>query len=131
MLLDSPTPQLVEKGLYHSRLVNRVQARALSSSPTEPSEPPRITTAQKGKGRADVGVASPAPSASSRFTPSTISTSKGAHKQAILERARERRRQLVAEIERAKVEIWETSIENAVLVHLTRDDAERQATSEA
>lgn len=51
-----------------------------------------------------------------------IATSKGTlDKQAILERARERRRQLAAEIERAKLEIWETTLENAVLVHFTRD----------
>lgn len=39
----------------------------------------------------------------------------------ILQRARERRRQIVAEIERAKVELWETSIEGGVLVHLAKD----------
>lgn len=121
LLLDPLTPQPVEKEL-HSRPASRVQARGLSFCPTEPPEPPRITAAQKGKGRADANVAFPAPSASSRSTSSAVSTSKGTlDKQAILERARERRRQLVAEIERAKVEIWETTIENAVLVHFMRD----------
>ncbi|OJA12423.1 hypothetical protein AZE42_03384 [Rhizopogon vesiculosus] len=42
-------------------------------------------------------------------------------KEAILQRARERRRQIVAEIERAKVELWETSIEGGVLGHLIKD----------
>lgn len=93
-----------------------------SSSPTEPSEPPRVTAVEKGKARAVGSVASATPSASSRSTPSVVSTSKGTlDKQAILERAQERRRQLVAVIERAKIEVWETTIENAVLVHLMRD----------
>ncbi|KAG8213015.1 hypothetical protein J3R82DRAFT_11406 [Butyriboletus roseoflavus] len=118
---DPPTPQPVEKD-PHSRPANQVQAPTLSSSPTEPSEPTCITAVQKGKGRADFSVPSPAPSTSNRSTPNVVSTAKGAlDKQGILERARERRRQLVAEIERAKVEIWEMSIENAVLVHFMRD----------
>ncbi|KAH0833305.1 hypothetical protein J3R83DRAFT_12370 [Lanmaoa asiatica] len=88
------------------------------------SEPPRITAAQKGKGRADASFTSAAPSASSRSTSSVASTPKGVlDKQAIIERARERRGQLVAEIERAKIEMWEMSVENAVLVHFMRDGA--------
>ncbi|KIM60089.1 hypothetical protein SCLCIDRAFT_26876 [Scleroderma citrinum Foug A] len=39
----------------------------------------------------------------------------------ILKNARERQRQLVAELESAKVELWEASIEGGVLVHLMRD----------
>ncbi|KAG1842031.1 hypothetical protein DFJ58DRAFT_67017 [Suillus subalutaceus] len=46
---------------------------------------------------------------------------KAAHKEDILHRARERRRQIVGEIERAKVELWETSIEGGVLGHLMKD----------
>lgn len=42
-------------------------------------------------------------------------------KEDILQRTRERRRQIVAEIERAKVELWETSIEGGVLGHLIKD----------
>ena len=121
LLSDPPTHQPVEKD-HPSRLVNQVQARSLSSSLTEPPEPPHVTASQKGKARADVSVTSTMPSASSRSTPNAVSTSKGTlDKQAILERARERRRQLVAEIERAKIEVWETTIESAVLVHFTRD----------
>lgn len=40
----------------------------------------------------------------------------------ILKNARERQRQLVAELECAKVELWEASIEGGVLVHLMRDN---------
>lgn len=46
---------------------------------------------------------------------------KAVHKEHILQRARERRRQIVGEIERAKVELWETSIEGGVLGHLMKD----------
>lgn len=46
---------------------------------------------------------------------------KAVHKEDILKRARERRRQIVGEIERAKVELWETSIEGGVLGHLMKD----------
>ncbi|KAH7930133.1 hypothetical protein BV22DRAFT_76348 [Leucogyrophana mollusca] len=47
--------------------------------------------------------------------------SKTLNKEEIVRRARERRRQLVTEIERAKVELWETSIEGGVLVHLAKE----------
>lgn len=46
---------------------------------------------------------------------------KAVQKEDILQRARERRRQIVGEIERAKVELWETSIEGGVLGHLMKD----------
>ena len=39
----------------------------------------------------------------------------------ILQRARERRSQLVAEIERAKIELWETTIEQGVLAHIAKE----------
>jgi hypothetical protein len=47
--------------------------------------------------------------------------SKSLVKEDILRRARERRRQLAAEIERAKVELWETTIEQGVLVQMAKD----------
>ena len=86
----------------------------LQSLLTDLFEPPGLTLAQNGKVRAE-SVTPATPSTSGQSAPGVFD------KQAILERARERRRQLVAEIERAKLELWETSIENAVLVHLTRD----------
>ncbi|KAG9315314.1 hypothetical protein JVU11DRAFT_4453 [Chiua virens] len=110
----------VEKG----ESANGTPGAVLSPSPTELSELPRISAAEEGKARANVDVTSATPPMSSRSTtPGVVSTtSRGVlDKQVILERARARRRQLVAEIERAKHEIWETSIESAVLVHLTRD----------
>ncbi|KAL5526590.1 hypothetical protein ACEPAF_8314 [Sanghuangporus sanghuang] len=39
----------------------------------------------------------------------------------VLQRARVRREQLAAEIARAKVELWETTIEQGVLTHLSKD----------
>ncbi|KZP23811.1 hypothetical protein FIBSPDRAFT_446354 [Athelia psychrophila] len=44
-----------------------------------------------------------------------------ADKQSILTRAKERRRQLVGEIDRAKVELWETTIEQGVLAQLVKE----------
>ncbi|KAF8547960.1 hypothetical protein OG21DRAFT_1449738 [Imleria badia] len=124
---DVPTSTITHQDLVRDPLTHqpvetdRPSGPAKVSSATEPSEPPRIATAQKGKARADGSVAF-TPSMSSRSTPSVVPTSRGMlDKQAILERAQERRRQLAAEIERAKLEIWETTLENAVLVHLTRD----------
>ena len=112
------TDLLVDPSIEQSAEKDRCSQTLLAS----PIEPPCVTRVQKGKRGANVSGASPTPFTSSRSTPSAVSTSKGAlDKQAILERARERRKQLVAEIERAKIEIWETSIENAVLVHFLRD----------
>jgi hypothetical protein len=44
-----------------------------------------------------------------------------ANKQDILAKARERRRQLVGEIDRAKVELWETTIEQGVLAQFVKE----------
>lgn len=45
-----------------------------------------------------------------------------ADKRDILARAKERRRQLVGEIDRAKVELWETTIEQGVLAQLVKEN---------
>ncbi|KAF8842119.1 hypothetical protein BDN67DRAFT_424980 [Paxillus ammoniavirescens] len=85
---------------------------------------PPPSAAQKGKAKATPAVASKASSASTRRSANTGTTTKATlAKDAILERARERRRQIAAEIERAKIEQWETSIEGGVLVHLLRDSS--------
>ncbi|KAI5998814.1 hypothetical protein EDD15DRAFT_2363673 [Pisolithus albus] len=55
----------------------------------------------------------------SSTTPSTAAATPSRND--IIERARQRQRQLIAELECAKVELWETSIEGGVLVHLIRD----------
>ncbi|KAI0280765.1 hypothetical protein BGY98DRAFT_961734 [Russula aff. rugulosa BPL654] len=43
------------------------------------------------------------------------------NKQEIIRRAKDRRQQLMSELERAKVELWETTIEQGVLNHLMKD----------
>ena len=43
------------------------------------------------------------------------------NKQEIIGRAKDRRQQLMSELERAKVELWETTIEQGVLNHLMKD----------
>jgi hypothetical protein len=47
---------------------------------------------------------------------------KALNKQEITRRAKDRRQQLMLELERAKVELWETTIEQGVLNHLMKDD---------
>ncbi|KAH9960829.1 hypothetical protein BC827DRAFT_365100 [Russula dissimulans] len=47
--------------------------------------------------------------------------SRGLSKQEVIRRAKDRRQQLVAELERAKVELWEATIEQGVLNHLMKD----------
>ena len=49
------------------------------------------------------------------------SSGKALNKQEIIQRAKYRRRQLMTELERAKVELWETTIEQGVLNHLMKD----------
>ena len=70
-------------------------------------------------------------SAASAFTPTaqTVSLSdqrrqappKALNKQEIIRRAKDRRQQLKVELERAKVELWETTIEQGVLNQLMKD----------
>ncbi|KAI0040259.1 hypothetical protein FA95DRAFT_902233 [Auriscalpium vulgare] len=43
------------------------------------------------------------------------------NKQDVIQRAKERRRQLMVELERAKIELWETTLEQGVLAHLVKD----------
>ncbi|THH20736.1 hypothetical protein EW146_g669 [Bondarzewia mesenterica] len=52
-----------------------------------------------------------------------LANGKSQNKQETIRRARERRQQLVAELERAKVELWETTIEQGVLAHLLKDSS--------
>ena len=46
---------------------------------------------------------------------------KALNKQEIIRRAKDRRQQLALELERAKVELWETTVEQGVLNHLMKD----------
>lgn len=49
------------------------------------------------------------------------STSKRLDREDVLRRGKVRREQLAAEIARAKVELWETTIEQGVLINLSKD----------
>jgi hypothetical protein len=53
-----------------------------------------------------------------RQAPSRV---KALNKQEVIQRAKDRRQQLMVELERAKVELWETTIEQGVLNHLMKD----------
>jgi len=49
------------------------------------------------------------------------SGNKASNKQELIRRAKDRRQQLLAELEKAKVELWEATIEQGVLNHLMKD----------
>ncbi|KAI9439980.1 hypothetical protein H4582DRAFT_2128377 [Lactarius indigo] len=107
-----------------------------SPVPTLPSEqfetstttatPPisRASSAAPRPWPAAPGTAPPSrvPSVMDQRRPSRASTgSKALNKQEIIQRAKERRQQLIAELEKAKVELWEATIEQGVLSHLMKD----------
>jgi hypothetical protein len=46
---------------------------------------------------------------------------KAPNKRELIQRAEERRQQLLAELEKAKIELWEATIEQGVLSHLMKD----------
>ena len=62
-----------------------------------------------------------APGRAFQVSPTPIRRLPTVNKQDILARAKERRRQLVGEIDRAKVELWETTIEQGVLAQLVKE----------
>ena len=62
-------------------------------------------------------LAPPPPAPRPKNTSSTISQSR---KEEILRRAREKRRQVKEELDRVKTQLWETTIEQAALVHLSK-----------
>lgn len=57
----------------------------------------------------------------SRPTSNTRTANTKSSEVSVLDSARELRRKIVAEIECAKVELWETSIEGGTLAHLLKD----------
>jgi hypothetical protein len=48
-------------------------------------------------------------------------SNKASNKQEVIQRAKYRRRQLMTELEKAKVELWEATIEQGVLNHLMKE----------
>jgi len=46
---------------------------------------------------------------------------KSLNKQEVIQRAKDRRQHVVTELEKAKVELWEATIEQGVLSHLMKD----------
>jgi hypothetical protein len=67
------------------------------------------------------GPTAPTSSRAFQATLGSLRPMPAANKQDILARAKERRRQLVGEIDRAKVELWETTIEQGVLAQLVKE----------
>ena len=76
---------------------------------------------QRSRNIADKGKYKKRFAVSSRSSTASGSGSALPPRDEILKNARERRRQLLAELECAKVELWEASIEGGILVHLLKD----------
>ena len=108
---QSPAPALSSEQLATSTTtVTPSVSRASSTAP-------RSWTAVPGTA-APLRVSSPV----DQRRPSRASAgSKALNKQEVIQRAKERRQQLVTALERAKVELWEATIEQGVLSHLMKD----------
>ncbi|KAH9002967.1 hypothetical protein EDB86DRAFT_2894228 [Lactarius hatsudake] len=107
--LRSPTPTLPPEQFMTSTIttppISNVASAAPRPWPAAPTAP-----------------LSRVPSVIDQRRPSRASPgSKALNKQEIIQRAKERRQQLIAELERAKVELWEATIEQGVLSHLVKD----------
>ena len=103
---QSPAPALPsEQFATSTTIITPSISRASSAAPRPwPAAPPQI------------------PSLVDRRHPSRSSAgSKALNKQEIIQRAKERRQQLVTDLEKAKVELWEATIEQGVLSHLMKD----------
>ncbi|KAK2463397.1 hypothetical protein APHAL10511_004483 [Amanita phalloides] len=85
--------------------------RAPATAP--PDVPPSLETSTLGS------QSDPFPTVLSRST--SPPGQKKLNKQEIIHRAQERRRQLVEELERVKMQLWETTIEQSVLVELQKE----------
>ncbi|KAH9178200.1 hypothetical protein EDB89DRAFT_1154212 [Lactarius sanguifluus] len=101
--LQSPTPTLPPEQFVTSTIttppIPSVSSAAPRPWPAAPTAPPsRVSSViDQRPSRASPGV-------------------KALNKQEIIQRAKERRQQLIAELERAKVELWEATIEQAYCV---------------
>jgi hypothetical protein len=107
---QSPAPAIPSEQFVTSTTVTPSISRASSAAPRpwpvapRPAAPPKV------------------PSLMEQRCPSRASAgTKALNKQEIIQRAKERRQQLVAELEKAKVELWEATIEQGVLSHLMKD----------
>ncbi len=108
---QSPGPVLPsEQSTTTTTSVTPSVSRASSTAPRAWQAAPRTTTPPR------------VPSQMDQRRPIRASAgSKAFNKHEIMQRAKERRQQLVGELERAKVELWEATIEQGVLSHLMKD----------
>jgi hypothetical protein len=100
---QSPAPALPSDHLATlTTTVTPSMSRASSAAPRPWPAAPGTAPDQRRPSRASVG-------------------SKALNKQEIIQRSKERRQRLLAELERAKVELWEATLEQGVLSHLMKD----------
>jgi hypothetical protein len=112
----TPAPSIVERPPVTERssmqqAMSRLPHNFFQQPPphTAPSNAPTEGPTKSGPARA------------SQVVPASLRRMPTANKQDILAKARERRRQLVGEIDRAKVELWETTIEQGVLAQFVKE----------
>ncbi|KAI6025030.1 hypothetical protein BKA83DRAFT_4255780 [Pisolithus microcarpus] len=103
----SPVPAVPDNTNREAGQPYEDQETATAETPHDPQHPPRRAIEKEKRKKKSTVTASTAAATPSRND--------------VIERARQRQRQLIAELECAKVELWETSIEGGVLVHLIRD----------
>ena len=137
------SPQTASLDLVTSLLYNSIPCASSpsnltsSSSDSLPHHPPcpssRVTTSpMSSRAPSAAPIQGPAASATTPTAPILSSpcsqrqnqgppSGKALNKQEIIQRAKYRRRQLMTELEKAKVELWETTIEQGVLNHLMKD----------
>lgn len=136
-MMSAPSPATQSKAQSQPPPPSRFQSEVSQSpAPALPSEQlaTSTTTVTPSISRASSAAprswsAAPGAAASLRVSspmdqrrPSRASAgSKALNKQEIIQRAKERRQQLLTELEKAKVELWEATIEQGVLSHLMKD----------
>lgn len=136
MLLDMATNNSSSSQQFQLHQVMPVQNVPMptaynSQQPTYPSYPPTTYTNPTLNSNPNTVMAQPGPppvlaTAAQLMTlldsrRAAQKTTTKLNKQDVLRRARERRKLLAAELERAKVELWETTIEQGVLAHLVKE----------
>jgi hypothetical protein len=136
-MISAPSQATQSKAQSQPPPPSRFQSEVSQSpAPALPSDQlaTSTTTVTPSISRASSAVPRPWPTATGTAAPLRVSSpmdqrrpsrasagSKALNKQEIIQRAKERRQQLVTELEKAKVELWEATIEQGVLSHLMKD----------
>ena len=109
--LQSPVPISSPQSFAASMATTTpISSRAPSATPNQGSAPSAITPTTQILSLLD-----------QRRLGKSSSSNKALNKQEVILRAKDRRQQLLTELQKAKVELWEATIEQGVLNHLMKD----------